>query len=307
MFPFSFDTATNAVLNRPSVPCWITYTNTKTHEIIRNNIHRSPLYGGKIIGAGPRYCPSIEDKVVRFPERDRHHIFIEPESLETNEMYLNGVSTSLPEDVQRDFVNSIAGLEKAFIVKPGYAVEYDYIDPLALYPTLESKRISGLFIAGQTNGSSGYEEAGAQGLIAGINAAMKLLNSPPLILGRHEGYIGVLIDDLTTLGTKEPYRMFTSRAEHRLALRHDNADSRLTPKGKEIGLVSEIRWERFREKAKGLEAIQELLRNRRVSSISEHREIGLNENLISHIGDSFEKTITDSTISLDNVLPFIPE
>ena len=266
MRPFSFFADTDIVANRPAMPCWVTYTNTKTHEIIRANISRSPLYGGKIIGTGARYCPSIEDKVMRFSHRERHHVFIEPEGLSTNEMYMNGASSSLPEDVQSDFIHSIKGLEQTHIVRPGYAVEYDYIDPLDLYPSLESKRLSGFFTAGQTNGSSGYEEAAAQGIIAGINAAMKMQGKPPFILGRAEAYIGVLIDDLTTLGTKEPYRMFTSRAEHRLMLRHDTADTRLTPRGREAGLVDDARWEHFLEKTKKLDEIKELLAQRKSSS-----------------------------------------
>ena len=299
--PFSFDH--DAIMDRPSLPCWITYTCPKTHEIIRANIHRSPLYGGKIVGAGPRYCPSIEDKVVRFPERERHHLFIEPEGLCTNEMYINGASSSLPEDVQRDFIHSVAGLEEARIVRPAYAVEYDYLDPLDLYPSLESKRLAGFFVAGQTNGSSGYEEAAAQGIMAGINAAMKLTDRPPLVLGRAEAYIGVLIDDLTTLGTKEPYRMFTSRAEHRLMLRHDTADTRLTPKGREAGLVDDRRWERFLKKTESLDAIRELLSQRRLPGGA----AGEPEMLRPHIGESLERCLADSRIELADILPFAPE
>ena len=245
MLPFSFE---NDEINRPDIPCYITYTNESTHQIIRDNIHRSPLYGGKIVGKGPRYCPSIEDKVVRFPDRDRHQIFVEPEGEGTEEMYLNGLSSSLPEEVQHDFIHTLPGLEYAEIIRPGYAVEYDYLDPLDLYPSLESKIIPGLFIAGQTNGTSGYEEAAAQGLVAGINAALYLRKERPLILKRTDSYIGVLIDDLVTKGTKEPYRMFTSRAEHRLSLRHDTADQRLTPVAASIGLASKGRMEGFERK-----------------------------------------------------------
>ena len=272
--PFSFDF--NSVLEKKSgleknsenfsdlvsVPCWICYTTAETHRIIRENIDRSPLYGGKIKGTGARYCPSIEDKVMRFPDRDRHHVFIEPEGLYTKEKYLNGLSSSLPEDVQHRFIHSIPGLQNAKIVRPAYAVEYDYIDPLDLFPSLESKRLAGFFVAGQTNGSSGYEEAAAQGIIAGINAAAKIRGEKPLVLGRNEAYIGVLIDDLTTLGTTEPYRMFTSRAEHRLVLRHDTADTRLTPYGREVGLIDDERWGRFQEKLRTLDTIKELLSQR---------------------------------------------
>ncbi|MCK5155803.1 MAG: tRNA uridine-5-carboxymethylaminomethyl(34) synthesis enzyme MnmG [Spirochaetales bacterium] len=261
MQPFSF---MNSAVDRPSVPCWITYTNDMTHSIISENISRSPLYGGRIVGSGPRYCPSIEDKVVRFPDRDRHQIFVEPEGIHTEEMYLNGISTSLPEDVQEAFIHSVRGLEYAEIMRPGYAVEYDYLDPTQLYPSLETKKISGLFIAGQTNGTSGYEEAAGQGLIAGINAARKLQNLDPLILSRAEAYIGVLIDDLVTKGTQEPYRMFTSRAEYRLNLRHDTADQRLTGKGYDIGLCSVERMEKLREKQNQADEIRELLRQQAI-------------------------------------------
>ncbi|MDR0496522.1 MAG: tRNA uridine-5-carboxymethylaminomethyl(34) synthesis enzyme MnmG [Treponema sp.] len=289
--PFSFDP--NGACHLSQVPCWITYTCQETHQIIRDNIHRSPLYGGKIIGTGARYCPSIEDKVMRFPERNRHHVFIEPEGLYTTEVYLNGLSSSLPEDVQADFIHSVKGLEKAHIVRPAYAVEYDYIDPLDLYPSLESKRLSGFFSAGQTNGSSGYEEAAAQGIIAGINAVQKMRGQPPVVLGRAEAYTGVLVDDLTTLGTKEPYRMFTSRAEHRLMLRHDTADTRLTPKARELGLISDERWESFQEKLKGLEAIQELLKERKVSGQFSSSDFPAIPELSSWPGEWIERVFLD--------------
>lgn len=257
--PFSF---MHETIDRPSIPCWITYTNEKTHGIIRANMHRSPLYGGKIVGKGPRYCPSIEDKVVRFPERDRHQIFVEPEGIGTQEMYLNGLSTSLPEDVQHDIIHSIAGLEDAVIMRPAYAVEYDYLDPQQLKLSLESKVIDGLFVAGQTNGTSGYEEAACQGLMAGINACQKLKGEEPLVLDRTEAYIGVLIDDLVTKGTKEPYRMFTSRAEYRLNLRHDTADERLTHKGNAVGLATDERLGLLERKTEQIESLQDLIRHR---------------------------------------------
>ena len=257
--PFSF---LHETVDRPMVPCWITYTNEKTHKIIRDNMHRSPLYGGKIVGKGPRYCPSIEDKVVRFPDRDRHQIFVEPEGLGTEEMYLNGLSSSLPEEVQLDFIHSIEGLQDAVVMRPAYAVEYSYLDPIQLKPSLESKVMENLFVAGQTNGTSGYEEAACQGLMAGINACQKIKGEEPLVLKRTEAYIGVLIDDLVTMGTKEPYRMFTSRAEYRLNLRHDTADERLTQKGHDVGLATDERLEMLRKKLEHMESLQDLLRHR---------------------------------------------
>ncbi len=254
VYPFSFMTDK---LPEKQEPCYITYTNQKTHDIILSNLDRSPLYNGSIMSAGPRYCPSIETKVVRFKDKDRHQIFLEPEGADTNEIYVQGMSSSLPHDVQTAMYRSIIGLENCKIMRYAYAIEYDCIDSLDLKPTLEFKKIKGLFTAGQINGTSGYEEAAAQGLIAGINASMQMQGKEPLVLSRDEAYIGVLIDDLVTKGTDEPYRMMTSRAEYRIFLRQDNADSRLTEKGRAVGLVTDERWQRFLERKKLIDKLNE--------------------------------------------------
>ncbi|HUT85139.1 MAG TPA: tRNA uridine-5-carboxymethylaminomethyl(34) synthesis enzyme MnmG, partial [Thermodesulfobacteriota bacterium] len=281
--PFSFSTRE---ITQPQVPCYITYTNQTTHEIIRSGLDRSPLFTGIIKGTGARYCPSIEDKVVRFSDKDRHQIFLEPEGYNTSEYYPNGLATSLPLDIQIRMLRTIKGLEQVEIMRPGYAIEYDYINPTQLLPTLETKSIQNLFCAGQINGTSGYEEAAAQGIIAGINAALKVQGKPPFTLDRSEAYIGVLIDDLITKGTKEPYRMFTSRAEYRLLLREDNADLRLRDKGYQLGLVSEDDYARYQEKKQAIEHERERLKAVRINP---HKTV--NDRLVS-LGSSPIKNAT---------------
>lgn len=297
IIPFSFSRQT---LHKEQVACYITYTDATTHNVIQENMHTSPLYSGTIVGNGPRYCPSIEDKVQKFPDRERHQIFVEPEGLSTDEMYLNGLSTSLPEEVQKAFIRSIAGLENAEILRPGYAVEYDYCDPSQLYPSLECKMLAGLFLAGQINGTSGYEEAAAQGLMAGINAARYVQKKEPILLSRSEAYIGVLIDDLVTLGTKEPYRMFTSRAEHRMNLRHDSSDMRLTELGCRIGLVKQERVQVLVEKQHNIEYNKKSLRNRYVKK----EDIEAFPELQPFSGKSFLHILKSPRICLKDIMSF---
>lgn len=305
--PFSFTTDPDSI-QKEQVSCWLTYTNEETHDIIRANLDRSPLYSGVIDGVGPRYCPSIEDKVVKFSDKNRHQLFIEPEGLHTNEMYISGMSSSLPEDVQYAMYRTVPGLENCKIVRNAYAIEYDCFDPNQLYPSLEFKKIKGLFSGGQSNGSSGYEEAAAQGLIAGINAAMEILGREPLILDRSEAYIGVLIDDLVTKENVEPYRMMTSRAEYRLLLRQDNADLRLTPKGHEIGLISDMRyeWVRLKERliADEVERISHVIvgANKRTQDfLAEHDSVALNT------GVTLTELIRRPELSYELVAPLDPE
>ncbi len=304
--PVAFSFATEKI-EQPQITCHIGYTTEKLHQEIRENLHQSPLYSGKIKGIGPRYCPSIEDKVVKFADKDRHQLFLEPEGHDTNEVYLNGFSTSLPAKLQQNLLQMITGFEKVKIIRPGYAIEYDFIDPRELTPFMETIRIKGLYLAGQINGTTGYEEAACQGLMAGINAALRVQKREPLRLNRNEAYIGVLVDDLIQHGVDEPYRIFTSRAEARLTLRHDNADQRLSPKGREIGLVGDLDWDRFNAKRDRIAQVRNYLDNTRFKRSSLEYATA-SQVLACDLGDSFtlSNLAQRQGVSVDLILKFLP-